>query len=212
MVGTDAQIMRNLSVGAIEAKKYGSDRELLDTAIQQGDEWFIEGYDTYTWYRAIANCVAPKCILELGVRFAYSGIAMLRGALESSYEPHYVGIDNEHDGVASNAIALRYLRALDKTAEIINADTCNHVLIDTELSLRGRLYDLIHLDANHSPEGIAEELTVAQRWVSENGVILVDDIDVPHIAEAVQQFCSAHGFIAVLIPTHHQLYLIEMNA
>lgn len=196
----------------IEVLRHGNDSEVLGSAVQPNDEWFIQGYETYTWYRAIGEAVMPFAILELGVRFGYAGLALLKGAAAAGRQAHYVGIDNEQDGIRSNAIALANLMQIDPEAEILHLNTRNVYAIGVELAKRQRDYDIVHVDADHSPSGIAAELTIAERWVErKDGCILVDDIDTTYVREAVQQFCGAHGLKPIVIPTHHKLYLIPMN-
>lgn len=202
--------MQNISFELINRFRHGTDRDVIGPAVQPSDEWFIDGFETYTWYRALGHQVRPLNILELGVRFGYAGIAMLRGAAEAGIRPAYVGIDSEHDGIKSNSIALANLLPFSSVTEIIPENTQNVYLVGQQLNRIGLRYDLIHVDGDHSPEGIDSELTIAYRWIAPGGCILVDDMDVQHVREAADQFCSLYGFKPILLPTHHQLYVIPV--
>jgi hypothetical protein len=133
--------------------------------------------------------------------------------------PEIVGIDSEFDGIASNAIAEqsinRVLYGFDCNAypaRIIKLDTLRNGPIHAELARSYRIesFDIVHADGCHSPEGIKSELEIADTWVAPDGLILVDDIDVPHVRAAADKYCVDRGIYPVELPTLHGLYVIDM--
>lgn len=196
-----------MKIDDIAKYKWGTDREILTGIVQPCDTWFVDAHDTYTWYRAVAMALQPHRIAELGVRYGYSAIAMIRGARPDSF----VGIDGEADGVSSNGTALKNITNSPNTTDVtrlthvtihaFNTHTQFKPIIDTI----GKC-DMIHVDADHSREGIMRELDIARRVCS--GTILVDDCDVLHILDAAQELARRKSAEFLILPTHHRLGVI----
>lgn len=200
----------DLTLDTIRERKHGTDAEILEGFRQPGDDW-IDQHDTYTWYRAIAAIKRPKLILELGVRYGYAGVAMIRGAMDSGYAASYTGVDAEMDGISSNDIACASLhKALWKPSaslSMFKQDTRHFKAGDT---LIGNC-DIVHIDGDHSPDGVIAELLIAETCVAPDGLILIDDVDCSHVKAAAIQFAQEYGIVPVLIPTFHGMYLIDMR-
>ena len=198
-----------MKIDDIAVYKWGADREILcGGVVNPDDRWFVDAHDTYTWYRAVAMKLQPRRIAELGVRYGYSAIALIRGARPESF----VGIDGEADGVVSNSTALQNITDSRNTTDVTRL---THVTIHT-FNTRNQFRaivgaigecDMIHVDADHSREGILRELDIARR-VCRTGAILVDDCDVPHILDATQALARRKGAEFLILPTYHQLGVI----
>ena len=197
---------------AITANRRGTDRELLGAAVQKGDEWFVDGHNTYTWHRAIATTVRPSRVLELGIRYGYAGVALLQGSIAAGIAaPRYVGVDSEADGIPSNSIALRNLKSIDPTARILKVDTLDVKQVNVELMKLRKVYDVVHVDGCHSVEGVQAELKIAETWARRDGFILIDDIDTSHIRDAAVAFGRNVGVLPIVLPTQHGLAVIDMR-
>lgn len=205
-----------MNIETIRQHKPSSDRLVVGSAAHPGDDWFIDGHDTYTWYTAIGYLVKPDRVLELGVRYGYAAIAILKGALAArTFHPDYVGIDSEADGIESNQIAIQSIlrECPEVEGTIWRMDTSleqtrDNVIMDT--GARGR-FNIVHVDGNHSPEGAAAEMQIAGIATYWKGVILVDDIDCPHVKGIADIFCEMRGIVPLHIPTFHGMYLIDMR-
>ncbi len=202
--------MQSLTLDYIRGFRNGqTDAEIIGAAKQPGDEWFIDHHDTYGWYRAIGAAKEPKRILELGVRYGYALIAMARGAMNDDLHamPVLTGVDSEFDGIESNTIAHRniihcvcYGHGAGCPHKILKLDT---QILDP-LSLVDRApFDIIHVDGNHSVDGVQKELAIADALIAKDGWILVDDVDTPHVEKAALEFCARNSIKPVFIPTYH---------
>lgn len=202
--------MQDLTLEYIASFRNGqTDAEIIGTAKQPGDEWFIDHHDTYAWYRAVAAAKRPERILELGVRYGYALLAMALGAGKT--RPLLIGIDSEFDGIASNFIASKNLHMYPH--EIIKVDTQNCLKVTQYLTYEtAQNFDIIHVDGNHSPDGIKNELALAAAWIAPDGWILVDDIDTPHVLREALQFAVKHELNSVRIPTFHNMLLLDMGS
>ena len=189
-----------------------TDREILSNSIQMCDEWFVDLNKIYRWYWAVGAMIKPESVLELGVRYGYSAVALLRGLLATagSCDIPYIGVDSECDGIPSNAIAAKNLRWLNPQAAILKYSTADPELNSTIQSVRGRglPFDLIHIDGDHSEAGIINELAIAKIWSTGNTIILVDDCNTDHINKAVTDFCCESGRMVTYLPTYHRLGLV----
>lgn len=183
-----------------------TDATIIGDAAEPGDA-FVHQHDTYTWYFAAAFHGAPDSILELGVRFGYAGIAMLQGALWAGvHQPSYLGIDAETDGHPCIDIARHNI--LKRTHGKAGVKILNMNTRDVG-SLDGQLFNMIHVDGDHSKSGILNELRIAGAHLTTNGCILVDDIDTPHVRLAAEDFCGRSGMESFVLPTFHGTMLIS---
>jgi 2-polyprenyl-3-methyl-5-hydroxy-6-metoxy-1,4-benzoquinol methylase len=125
------------------------------------EEWVPYYRDKY----AICRMIAPRSILEIGVRYGYSAMAFLSACPEASY----LGLDNDSDtfGGAHGALdwARRQLAPFD--ARVETADT------QRLASLPGDRYDLVHVDGQQDGEGTLHDLRLA---LEKAKYILVDGI------------------------------------
>ena len=202
-----------------------TDANIIGNARQPGDN-FIDEHNTYTWYFAIGAAKRPQRILELGVRYGYALIAMGKGALEfNTPNLQLIGIDAEADGILSNGIAYKNIineicsiqtHTVDKAAEplcphsIFRENTRNIDAVNASLRTIDGKYDIVHVDADHSPDGIRAELTIARDWIAADGWILIDDIDTQHVKDIADDFCRNYDIIPLHIPTFHGMYLCNM--
>ena len=194
----------------ISALRHGlTDVEIIGGARQPGDT-FIDTDETYTWYRAIAAAKAPKQILELGVRYGYSGIAMLQGARWAGAMANYVGVDGEVDGVVSSEIARLNLRGYE-CIQILKLNTRNVDIVNAGINGLGT-FDIVHIDGNHSVDGVRNEMGIALMWSRPKGLIVVDDCDVPHIKAAVDKLCADYGIdYLITLPTRHTTCVVDLS-
>jgi predicted O-methyltransferase YrrM len=184
----------------------GCDRAIVGRLAQPGDT-FLDTHQTYNWYFAIGATYEPKRIMEIGVRYGYSLLAMAKGARMRDPEAAVMadGIDNEADGVASNQIAHDGILLEVGIEPWIIQKSSTEVLRAPFMPAIDSKFDIVHVDGDHSPEGVETELTLALRLVRKGGIILVDDMDTPHIAAAVKRRFGRW----IEFPTIHRLALIE---
>ena len=207
----------NITLDYIRSFRNGqTDAEIIGNAKQPGDEWFIDHHDTYAWYRAIGVAKQPQRILELGVRYGYSLLAM--GAGSAKLEKIF-GVDSEYDGIPSNAIAFSALKKAFPGIGIslLKEDTVNMrreivYFATTEYGRPQPPYDIVHVDGNHSPEGLISELEIAESCIAADGWILVDDVDTHHVFKAAVEFTVMHEKNSLVIPTFHGMLLINMGS
>jgi len=166
-----------------------------------GTHW---GNDTYYGdYCGIAAKYGPRRILEIGVRYGYSGIALCDGALRSGFtvpRVNYTGIDAECFGAAepggdayrlyrSNAIAAenfkRFFEPDAVQARFFTLDTQKEALPPAVTS---SAYDLVNIDGHHSYDGALKDMENTWPLLREGGLVLVDDMGMEEVARAVFHF------------------------
>lgn len=152
----------------------------------------------YASYAGIARKYAPRRVMEIGVRFGYSGIAITSGALAGGASPPvwYVGVDAEFFGgytrdqgygnYRSNAVAAENFKRFRPgvETEFFTCDTRNGL----PEAILTRRFDLINVDGDHSFEGAYGDLNRVWPLLAPGGIIIVDDIGMADVKRAVEQF------------------------
>lgn len=189
-----------------------------------GDHWGDDSY--YADYCGIAAKYGPRRILEIGVRYGYSGIALCDGALRSQRSVprvSYTGIDAECFGAAetggaayrlyrSNAVAAenfhRFFSPDIVQARFFTLDTQKEAL---PLAVTCSRYDLVSIDGEHSYEGALKDMTATWPLLREKGLMLVDDMGMEEVARAVFHFIQQLGepVKCQLHPNERMLMIIQ---
>ncbi len=125
------------------------------------DEW-VEYYRSKF---AICRAIAPRSILEIGVRYGYSAITFL----EASPGAEYLGLDLDSGEYGGNRGAIEWARRItsDHRARVEIADT------QSLASLPGDGYDLVHVDGQQDGDGTYHDLELAlekARWILVDGI------------------------------------------
>lgn len=165
---------------------------------------FVWSKNYYEWYFSIARWLCPDVILEIGVRFGYSGMAMLMGASEAVY----IGFDNECGEPESNDYARSHLAYFAKGPLYVSP-------LDTQKadrlpypSDRGPA-DLIHVDGRHTPLGLYHDLDLVYMFWDPGGVILIDDVEADRaLYGAAVIWASNHDLSYAVLSTFKGLMLI----
>jgi predicted O-methyltransferase YrrM len=114
----------------------------------------------------------PKLIVEIGVRAGYSAWTFLQACPNAKY----IGIDannGKHGGQGGkDGSFFKWARRIlaDYDAELIEIDT------QKTDKLKIKNVDFFHVDGDHTSRGVQHDLDLAYNCLSENGMILVDDI------------------------------------
>jgi hypothetical protein len=133
----------------------------------------------------IVERLAPRVIVEIGVRAGYSAFAMLSAAPEAQY----LGIDirtNAHGGLVGGHEHAERILARFTGAEFLHA---NSQELGRLPGPGGSPIDLIHIDGDHSMEGCLHDLHLAR----DSGVewALVDDTDyLKKVRQAVLKYLA----------------------
>jgi hypothetical protein len=174
----------------------GTDKELLGECfnVARDDKEPFANQAVYRWYFEIGRMLKPKRIAEIGVRFGYSGKALMMGSGAEFYE----GWDDESYEPGSIAWAT------DK-AKLPNIHKCDSQRID---HLPNR-YDLVHVDGDHSTDGCFHDCYIAWEALFMGGWLLIDDIEQGPVLKGVKRFCSEKKVIPWLLPSDHALALIQ---
>lgn len=151
-------------------------QEILGTAAQATYDFRLTAFpddplrylfaDWLPYYRmkwAIARVLAPRRILEVGVRFGYSAAAFL----DACPEAEYLGIDNDSEAFGGHKGAIEWARRITRHAR------ASYLLADSQqlAEFPGGRYDLIHVDGQQDGDGSFRDLAKALRQAR---YILVD--------------------------------------
>ncbi len=148
----------------------------------------------YEWYYSYAQALQPTTVLEIGVLYGYSSIAMIMG----------------HPGIQR-----LYLFDMGAYGTPLTEGTANITRIfkgmihpravntQTLLSLDvPELIDLIHVDGDHTPKGLAHDLDLVLPCLAPKGLIVVDDVTAcAGLRDVCMHFAASHGLVAQFVPT-----------
>ena len=149
----------------------------------------------YGDYSGIAKKYPPRRILEIGVRFGYSGFAMCKGALAAGMQNvEYVGMDAEYfsgptanqsyNNYRSNAVAAENFRRFipEVNTEFITINT-QHEQFPPSVAFSQ--FDLINVDGDHSYEGCLKDMTNCWPLLRDGGIMIVDDTGMVDVKQAI---------------------------
>lgn len=114
---------------------------------------FTEWVNYYKMKYAICKVINPKSILEIGVRYGYSGITFLNACPETVY----IGIDNDSSTFGGSKGAINWAKKITKPykAKFIIEDTSNLK------EFPGYFYDFVHIDGQQDGNGTFNDLEKA---------------------------------------------------
>lgn len=157
-------------------ERYPIDRSLIDPlALPVGDNY---GDDLFTGYFAdyagMARKYKPKRILEIGVRYGYTGLVFVHAIkkLRGSPNVEYLGLDDESYHGGSNTRANQNFRAVFPDVPM-KAMTWNSILMGLPPEI-GK-FDLIHVDGNHEKRWAVHDLKLVWPILNEGGIVMMDD-------------------------------------
>jgi predicted O-methyltransferase YrrM len=138
----------------LEAAKPKSILEFIDEDFyvndhKQGEPVYTDG-NCYEWYYAAGAHFKPKSILEFGVRFGYSLMALAKASNAKVLH----GYDTEEYVKGSNEIATNLIRDRISPKAEVKIENLNSQNIQS----LNRPYDLISIDGNHSHNGTLHDL------------------------------------------------------
>lgn len=154
-----------------------TDAIIGDIALEEdlSADWYVTD-DYYQWYYSYGYNFKPKSYLEFGLRYGYSMIAVMRGALAAgTYVEYASAVDAEiYSTIGSNLIAKNILNRIfpNLKLEIFKENSVNFDVNNLQL----KRYDMIHLDASHEIIGLAIEIEKAWPILKPNGVMIIDDV------------------------------------
>lgn len=170
--------------------------------LDDGAEWLNQG--TYKTYFAIGKQFKPESMLEIGTRFGYSIESIYKG---SGKLKHIFSFDSEYDfGGSQNYV---YEKFKNRNMDNVYFRTVNTRHIH-DLSLPFAV-DIAHIDAEHSFQGTYDDVVMAFRYVKNNGIILIDDIENEDVKEASDQFCLNYKQKSEYVPCYRGIHIIIVN-
>jgi|GEM_PF-6342350 len=133
---------------------------------------YLTGKNYYEWYYTYGQFFDPVAVMEIGVRYGYSAVAMGLGArnLQS-----IVLIDDGSGGVRLSAGADR-VRLACPGVQIVTIEHSSQSLTPAMIRQMASVpFDLVHIDGWHSREGVLRDLMLAASLAADDCVLIVDD-------------------------------------
>lgn len=167
------------------------DRNLIDqVAFPLGDRYPIEIMTNYfSHYGGMVKKFKPRRLLEIGVRYGYTGIVFWAAANEASVKNfEYLGIDDESYHAKS-------CNQANDNFRIVGAnEQCRCLRWNSFDGIPSRFgtFDMIHIDGNHESHGVLNDLGHCWPILNVGGFILLDDYYFPEIKAAIHQWLEGY--------------------
>jgi hypothetical protein len=154
----------------------------------------------FGWYFQIGKMLAPNRIGEIGVRFSYSARAMMLGSGADSY----TGFDSEeyHPGCLD---WIKENKTIPGKVTLIKCNT-QHA---AHLPFDEHLFDLLHVDGDHTFQGALHDMQIGWEAIFQDGYMLVDDLFIPDVGNAIRDFAQITKQFPVIIPSAKPLALFK---
>ena len=158
----------------------------LDTDVQIFNQNWNEANTYYADFCGLAYKYAPRNILEIGVRYGYSGIAICQGAREAGRRYiYYTGMDWEGVAYRSNGVAkenfLRFEPEINVLIHFINTQ----IEVWPE-SVTADRFHFINVDGDHSFEGAMHDMRGCWPLLAPGGIMTLDDCAGQEVLRASQ--------------------------
>jgi predicted O-methyltransferase YrrM len=157
-------------------ERYPIDRELIDPlALPVGDYYGDDIFNGYfADYAGMARKYKPKRILEIGVRYGYTGLVFVHAIkkLRGSPNVEYVGLDDESYHGGSNVRANANFQTVFPNVPM-QARTWNTITMGLPPDIG--TFDLIHVDGNHERRWAVSDLSLVWPILNEGGIVMMDD-------------------------------------
>ena len=157
-------------------------------------ERILQYKEYYPVKYGICKAQNPKVIAEIGVRAGYSAWTFLQACPKAEY----IGLDannGTHGGQGGQDG--RYAEWAKGILENYNT---RFIQVDTQSVDRLDVTDvgLFHVDGDHTSLGVQHDLDLAFRCISDDGLILVDDITyIPEVRDGVNKWLDLMWRVAV---------------
>lgn len=201
-----------------ERRPFSRLREIaLDTDVQIFGQNWHEANTYYADFCGLAYKYAPKSVLEIGVRYGYSGIAICQGAYDAGrFKVYYTGMDWEGVAYRSNGVAkenfLRFASFAEAQIHFINTQ-----LEPWPESVLTDRFDFINVDGDHSFAGALKDMQACWPLLLPGGIMTVDDCagqEVLRAVEAMKEDLSviAERFDYQMIPNERMIAVFRKGA
>lgn len=135
--------------------------------LETSHDEYLKCGNYYEIYYAIAKYYAPKSILEIGVRYGYSLASMMCGGASSIKKVAGYDIDQYEENSLSIAES-----NIKKHLSNIDVEYSLELKNSQSISRLDGVYDIIHIDGDHSYQGKLHDLNLA---LHHSKIIIVDD-------------------------------------
>jgi predicted O-methyltransferase YrrM len=178
---------RLLAAGTADVGGDGSHAELSPVAIGPH-----EGQALRSWVRR----AGASRTLETGLGFAVSTLFIVEGLLENGSNGRHVAADPyQRRGLPTHRTTYEGigLKILDEAGvrDLVEFHEEESQIVLPRLLAEGRRFEFAFLDGNHRFEGVFLDLIYSGRLLDEDGIVFVDDTQLPGVRRAVD-FCLAN--------------------
>ena len=146
-----------------------------DIDLPDEDKQWLFANNYYDYYYEFGRTFKPSMFLEIGVRYGYSALCMVKGVIDSGNQiDMMIGIDSEIDGPC-NEYSKSKLDMFIKDVKIISKQTEHITEEEIKSHSHEKLFDIIHMDASHSYKTL-REFELSLNLLNPGGILIIDDV------------------------------------
>ena len=150
------------------------------------------------WKHVIGEFLAPKVIVEIGVRAGWAAFSFMK----TNPDAEYHGFDL-NEGTEGGIIGFTDF-CIEKMEECgYNHNIRNNFDSQQCFDMPVKEADLYHVDGDHSFAGALHDLEICYRAMGPDSFIIVDDVDyIALVTQATNEFLSRHSDLdSLFVPT-----------
>lgn len=148
-------------------------------------------------YDTVRQCTPELCV-EIGV-FGGASLFAFAFALKQNGRGTIIGIDpwcidSAMQGIGDDeAKKIDFEGLYNRFKDIVvreKLDGITHIIREKSEDVKWdyKKINILHIDGNHSEESVTKDLTKYLPYISEDGIIILDDINWPTVASAIEKF------------------------
>lgn len=142
-------------------------------------------------------------VAEIGFNAGHSALVILTGMSTGTFTSFDI---NEH---AYTMPCMDYVSSLFPQV-VFHRELGNSVVSLATCLAKKPEFDFIHVDGSHHQFNVAVDLSLSRLLLTKGGVMVVDDMDYPRVAEVVDWFLRTYKDMYVLERTNAQIALEKL--
>lgn len=133
--------------------------------------WKFPNY--YPFFYGLGKCLMPTSYLEIGTRYGYSLVAIYLGAKNVISQITSIDLQEYKDKSQNYAKANLLAKGYKGQYEFLIGSSHDPKIKE---KVKGRLYDLVFVDGDHSYKGAMEDIVFYWNNVTPGGFMIIDDV------------------------------------
>jgi len=129
--------------------------------------------NNYSFFYGLGKCLMPRSYLEIGTRYGYSLVSIFLGAEETLNQITSIDLQDYEEESQNYAKDNLLTKGYKGQYEFLVGSSHDPKIRE---EVKGRLYDLVFVDGDHSYEGAMKDIIYYWNNVAPRGLMIIDDV------------------------------------